>query len=144
RVEVAVIEVGLGGRFDATNVVHPAAAAITSIALDHEQYLGSTLEEIAFEKAGIVKPGSSVVFGEIPAPAAGVIRRAGVERGASVVPAAGGVQVTASFEEGRAIVSFVTPEDRYGPVMLALRGAHQVGNALVAVRLLEAARAAGI
>ena len=66
-----VIEVGLGGRFDATNVVDPVVAAITSIALDHEQYLGTTLEAIAFEKAGIVKPGVPVVVGDLPEEARG-------------------------------------------------------------------------
>ena len=62
-VEVAVIEVGLGGRFDATNVITPVVGAITSIGLDHQQHLGDTLEEIAFEKAGIIKPGMTVVVG---------------------------------------------------------------------------------
>ena len=57
EVDVAVLEVGLGGRFDATNVVTPMACAITTIALDHQEYLGTTLSSIAFEKAGIIKPG---------------------------------------------------------------------------------------
>ncbi|HEY6084350.1 MAG TPA: Mur ligase family protein, partial [Nitrospira sp.] len=55
KVDIAVLEVGLGGRFDATNVAQPSACAITTIALDHQEYLGSTIEAIAFEKAGIVK-----------------------------------------------------------------------------------------
>ncbi len=66
KVKVAVLEVGLGGRFDATNVVHPVACAITSIGLDHQQHLGDTIEQIAFEKAGIVKPGVPVVAGRLP------------------------------------------------------------------------------
>ena len=66
-VDTAVVEVGLGGRFDATNVITPAVTAITSIALDHERHLGATLAEIAFEKAGIIKPSIPVVVGEIPA-----------------------------------------------------------------------------
>ena len=65
RVDVAVLEVGLGGRFDATNVVHPVACAITTIALDHQEYLGRTEEAIAFEKAGIVKAAVPVVTGRI-------------------------------------------------------------------------------
>ena len=81
-VDVAVIEVGLGGRFDATNVVDPVVAAITSIALDHEQHLGTTLEAIAFEKAGIVKAGVPVVVGDLPEEARGVVRRVCQERGA--------------------------------------------------------------
>lgn len=63
EVDVAVIEVGMGGRFDATNVVTPALAVITHIAFDHREYLGDTLEKIAFEKAGIIKLGIPVVIG---------------------------------------------------------------------------------
>ncbi|HEX5438523.1 MAG TPA: Mur ligase family protein, partial [Gemmatimonadaceae bacterium] len=64
HVDVAVIEVGLGGRLDATNVITPLAAGVTSIGLDHQQYLGETIERIAYEKAGIFKPGRPVVIGE--------------------------------------------------------------------------------
>ncbi len=63
EVDVAVVEVGMGGRFDATNVVTPVLTVITHIALDHREYLGDTLQEIAFEKAGIIKPGIPVVIG---------------------------------------------------------------------------------
>ena len=66
QVDVAVIEVGLGGRFDATNVVTPRVAAITSIAFDHERHLGTTLARIAGEKAGIAKPGVPLVVGRLP------------------------------------------------------------------------------
>ena len=64
--DVAVVEVGLGGRFDATNVLTPTITAITSIAFDHERHLGHTLSEIAFEKAGIAKPGVPLVIGRLP------------------------------------------------------------------------------
>ncbi len=73
RVDIAVLEVGMGGRFDATNVVEPLATAITTIDLDHEAYLGSTIEAIAFEKAGIIKPGVPVVLGRIGESAGRVI-----------------------------------------------------------------------
>ena len=63
-VDVAVVEVGMGGRFDSTNVVDPVVCAITNIALEHTQYLGTTIEAIAFEKAGIIKPGVPVVVAE--------------------------------------------------------------------------------
>src|SRR6185369_15907141 len=62
--EIAVIEAGLGGRLDSTNVLTPLVAGVTSIGLDHTEYLGSTLEEIAREKAGIFKPGRPAVIGE--------------------------------------------------------------------------------
>lgn len=64
RVDIAIIEVGMGGRLDATNIVTPMVSVITNIALDHTQFLGNTLESIAYEKAGIIKPGIPVVIGE--------------------------------------------------------------------------------
>ena len=64
KVDVAIIEVGMGGRLDATNIITPLISVITNIALDHTQFLGNTLEAIAFEKAGIIKPGIPVVIGE--------------------------------------------------------------------------------
>ena len=64
EVDIAVIEVGLGGRLDSTNIITPLVSVITNIGLDHTQFLGETLAEIAFEKAGIIKPGLPVVVGE--------------------------------------------------------------------------------
>jgi dihydrofolate synthase/folylpolyglutamate synthase len=144
RVEVAVLEVGLGGRFDATNVVAAPAGAITSIGLDHERHLGSTLESIAFEKAGIIKQGMTVVIGRLPAPARGVIANCASERGAVLVDADEDVTMSSRMEEGRAILDVTTPLNRYRRVPLALRGEHQIGNALVALRLMEAAGEIGI
>jgi dihydrofolate synthase/folylpolyglutamate synthase len=74
RCDISLVEVGLGGRLDATNVVQPEIAVITSIGLDHCEYLGDTLEKIAAEKAGIIKPGRPVVLGRMPAAAENVIR----------------------------------------------------------------------
>ena len=82
QVDLAVVEVGLGGRFDATNIVEPEIAVITSIGLDHCDMLGDTLAQIAFEKAGIIKPGRPVVVGRVPAEAMEVIARLAAERGA--------------------------------------------------------------
>ncbi len=84
HVDIAVLEVGMGGRFDATNVVEPLAAAITTIDLDHEAYLGSTIEAIAFEKAGIIKPGVPLVLGRISDPARRVIESRAAAEGAPV------------------------------------------------------------
>ena len=122
-VAVAVVEVGLGGRLDATNVILPAVTAITSIAFDHERYLGSTIEEIAFEKAGIIKPGVPVVIGELQPEAAAVIHRIARERGADVI------RTTAADARGFSI---------------GLPGAHQAGNAAIAVKLLETLDAQGM
>jgi dihydrofolate synthase/folylpolyglutamate synthase len=143
-VEVAVIEVGLGGRFDATNVITPVAGAITTIGFDHQQHLGSTLGDIAFEKAGIIKPGMPVVTGTLPPEAMDVVRRVATERGAALLESAVDTQVAAEAVDGAARVTIQTPEGRYGPLTLALRGDHQIGNAVVATRLLETAAASGV
>jgi len=144
RTEVAVIEVGLGGRFDATNVIAPAACAITTIGFDHQQHLGHSLAEIAFEKAGIIKAGTPVVAGWLPDEAMDVVRRVAGERGAVLHEVPRDTTVDASMEGGAARVTFRTPRAGYGPYQLSLRGQHQVQNAAVAVRLLELAQDAGI
>jgi dihydrofolate synthase / folylpolyglutamate synthase len=144
RTEVAVIEVGLGGRFDATNVIHPAAGAITTIGFDHQQHLGHTLAEIAFEKAGIIKNGMPIVAGRLPPEAMDVVRRVARERAASLFETGSDVAVDAAPGDGRFVVTVRTSEATYGPLTLALRGEHQVHNAAVAVRLLEVARGGGL
>ena len=143
-VEVAVVEVGLGGRFDATNVVQPPVGAITSIALDHEQHLGHTIDRIAFEKAGIIKPGMTIVSGALPEAAMDVIRGVAIERGARLVEAATATHVESTMEDGRARLTIETGGARYGPALLALRGEHQIGNAAVAAAVLDAARQRGL
>jgi dihydrofolate synthase/folylpolyglutamate synthase len=140
-VEIAVIEVGLGGRLDATNVIVPAVAAMTSIAVDHQQYLGRSLREIAAEKAGIIKRGVPVVVGRMAPEVDEVIERVARERGAEVIRAWDGVDAVRTLS-GRVRlqpdrVRLRTPAHDYGELDIALRGAHQVGNAVVAVRLLE-------
>src|SRR5574337_1347627 len=72
-IDLAIVEVGLGGRLDATNVLDPEVTVITSIGLDHQEFLGSTLASVAYEKAGIIKPGTPVVVGNVPPEADGVI-----------------------------------------------------------------------
>jgi dihydrofolate synthase/folylpolyglutamate synthase len=116
-VDVAVCEVGLGGRLDATNVLVPAVTAITSIGLDHQRYLGTTLSEIAFEKAGIIKRGVPVVVGRLDPEPFRTIAAVARERGAPVIQAAIG---------------------DFADVPLRLRGAHQADNAAVAVSVLQA------
>lgn len=137
RIEVGVIEVGLGGRFDATNVIVPVAGAITTIDFDHQQHLGHTLDAIAFEKAGIIKPGMTIVLGPLVREARDVIARAASERGAALVESALDSRCTTRMTSGRARVTIETPYATYGPVTLGLRGSHQADNAVVAVRLLE-------
>jgi len=142
-VGVAVVEVGLGGRLDATNAEPSLAAAITSIDRDHEQFLGSDLAAIAREKAGVVHPGMVAVLGdgkpEVVAAVAAVCR----ERGARLVTVTG-TSVDAAMEAGRARLAIETARRRYGPVRLGLRGRHQIENAVTAVLLLEELEALGL
>ena len=147
-VQVAVCEVGLGGRLDATNVVAPVATAITSIALDHQQYLGQAPREIAREKAGIIKPGVPVVVGPMDVEARAEIERIAMERGAPVVHAvapgvASRASQTVSGLPGTQI-HLRTPAHDYGEFTLGLLGDHQAANASVAVRLLEALDERGV
>jgi len=138
RVNVAVLEVGLGGRLDATSIAPAAAGAITNIDLDHQQYLGDTLAAIAAEKAGIIRPGMTLVCGERRPEAFDVIAGACRDRGATLVRAWQGVTCAATSAGGASTIDLTTPARAYAPVTLALRGRHQVANAIVAVRLLEA------
>lgn len=85
RCDLSVIEVGLGGRLDATNIVTPLVSVITSISMDHCEFLGDTIEKIAAEKAGIIKPGRPVVLGRMPAEAERVIRAIASDLGAPVI-----------------------------------------------------------
>lgn len=82
KVDVAIIEVGLGGLLDSTNVVKPLLCGITTIGMDHMDILGDTLEEIAFQKAGIIKPGVPVVTGNIPSNAIAIIQQEADKKGA--------------------------------------------------------------
>jgi len=135
--EIAVVEVGLGGRLDSTNVITPVVSAITSIDFDHQQYLGTTLREIAFEKAGIIKPGVPVVVGPVGDEAFEVIAGVARERAAELIRAMDGTVV-------RGRCHFETARHQYGDIRLALRGQHQVVNAVVAIRVLETLDARGV
>jgi dihydrofolate synthase/folylpolyglutamate synthase len=138
-VEIAVVEVGLGGRLDATNVITPMAAVITSIDLDHQDLLGETLESIAREKAGVIKPGIPVVVGPVAPGARAVIEATCLEQGARLVSAAERVSVATSLADtagGETTVSLEAGDHRLEDVRLALRGRHQVDNAAVAFCLM--------
>lgn len=143
-IQVAVLEVGMGGRFDATNVVSPIAAAIPSIDLDHQEHLGATLAEIAFEKAGVIKPGMLVVTAETKSEPLAVLRRVCRERGATLVESVHGVETSVTLRDGVTVAEISTDIARYGPVRMGLRGRHQVRNACVALRLLERLGSRGI
>jgi dihydrofolate synthase/folylpolyglutamate synthase len=139
-VDVAVLEVGLGGRLDATNVAEPLASAIVTVDLDHQEYLGTSLAEIAAEKAGVLRQGRATVLGPLPDEARAAIERRAAEVDARLVVASEGVRV--EVHGGR--LDVVTPEGVYRGLCLPLPGAHQRDNLLVAIRLLEEAKAAGL
>ncbi len=144
RVQVAVIEVGLGGRLDATNVVRAPLAAITSIDIDHVAQLGDTLAQIAAEKAGVIMPGATVVSGVVEQESAAVIAIVAARQQARLVRAGDDVRIEAEQRDGETRVRLTTPMRAYGPVTLALRGTHQLANAIVAVRVLEALEERGV
>ena len=136
--ELAIIEVGLGGRYDATNVIgRPAASAITAISIDHREFLGHDLPTIAAEKAGIIKPGAPAITGHQDAAAMAVLQRQADLAGTALRARDRDWQVT---REGQGIRF----EDSAGTVMLpapALAGAHQLDNAGIAIAALRAATA---
>ncbi|HET7487644.1 MAG TPA: Mur ligase family protein [Acidimicrobiales bacterium] len=135
-VDAAVVEVGLGGLYDATNVVDAQVAVVTNVSFDHEDVLGPTLEGIAAEKAGIVKPGSTLVLGVTDDTLAPVFLGAGAERAWQLGRHFGATADRVAV--GGRLVSLRTPAAEYDDVYLPVHGAHQVANAAVAVAAAEA------
>lgn len=133
--DIAVHEVGLGGRFDATNILDPAVTVITHIDFDHERTLGRTLRQIAREKAGIIKPGTPLLVGALPADAHAAIERVATRIGSPLFTA---TQVFTDYERARnhalARLRFRFP----------LLGAHQARNLRVALACLLLVEASGI
>ncbi|HTW83074.1 MAG TPA: folylpolyglutamate synthase/dihydrofolate synthase family protein [Candidatus Sulfotelmatobacter sp.] len=137
EVDVAVIEAGVGGRLDGTNVLTPQVSIITNVGLDHVEILGSTLEEIARDKAGIAKPGIPLISDVARGPAREQIERICVQVGAPFVSVADSVVVEARGDEryGQSF-ALTTPVDRY-EIALPVLGDFQQRNAATAVRALE-------
>jgi dihydrofolate synthase/folylpolyglutamate synthase len=167
KVDAAVMEVGLGGRLDATNVCRPVVSVITSISFDHMQQLGNTLAAIAGEKAGIIKPGVPVVSGVIEPEPRDVIRQVGRERGAPLIERGTDFDFTYEpprhlvREAGRGRLEFrrvassaakTHQADSGGsrgtrphptPYSLSLPGKHQAANAATALAAIDVLRTAG-
>jgi dihydrofolate synthase / folylpolyglutamate synthase len=137
EVGVAVIEAGVGGTLDGTNVLHPQVAVITNVALDHVDILGETVEEIARDKAGIAKRGVPLVTNVRDASARRIIEHACADAGAPFVSVADSVTIEPRGGEryGQSF-AVVTPDDRYD-VALPLLGDFQQENAATAIRALE-------
>ncbi len=132
RVDVAVVETGMGGRHDATNVLCPALCAITNIALDHTQYLGDMLEAIAFEKAGILKPGVPCVTGPLVPGPAGVIQERALAVGAPLLMAVRDFDFSVSGTPMAPLLSLRHDALSLEHVPVGLPGAHQGANAALA------------
>lgn len=136
QVDVAILEVGMGGRLDATNVITPLVSVITNVSMDHEQYLGNTLAAVAFEKAGVIKPGIPVVAGVGADDSLTVVAQVCEERNAPL------------FLLGREFEAVRTPEGSWeyrgietshslADLHCRLKGGYQIGNAALALAALE-------
>lgn len=138
QVDVIILETGLGGRLDATNVITPQVAVITSISLEHTRYLGSDLQSIAAEKGGIIKPNTPVIAGSLPEAALQVIKKIAREKNARVIMTDQAVTVRRQKQtiEGQKI-SIESAANSYGSVLLPLLGAYQLGNVAMAIAALE-------
>jgi dihydrofolate synthase/folylpolyglutamate synthase len=138
-VDVAIVEVGLGGTWDATNIADGAVAVVTPVSLDHTAYLGGTVEEIATDKAGIIKPGAVAVLAQQPLPAAEALLRRVVTVGASVVRE--GLEfgvLNRDLAVGGQRLDLRGLRGDYTDIVLPLFGAYQAGNAAVALAAVEA------
>jgi len=147
-IDVGVVEVGLGGRLDATNVIMPEVSVITSLSLDHTYLLGDTLAQIAYEKAGIIKSGVPVVSAPQPAEAMSVLEKVSRERGSTLIE----VGRDWDYDPGPADLSgqsFTVRRVTEGDTALAgeywipLLGRHQLENGTAAIASLEAMRERG-
>jgi dihydrofolate synthase/folylpolyglutamate synthase len=138
-VDVAIIEVGVGGTWDCTNVADGAVAVVTPISIDHVRYLGSTIPAIAADKAGIIKPGAVAVLAQQPVEAAEELLRRVSEVGAVV--AREGLEFGVTGRElalGGQLLSVHSLLGDYDELFLPLFGAHQAGNAVCALAAVEA------
>jgi dihydrofolate synthase / folylpolyglutamate synthase len=145
KIDVGVVEVGLGGRFDATNVLQPIVSVITSLSMDHMNLLGSTIEQIAFEKAGIIKPNVPVVSSPQRPEALAVIEKTAQERNAPLVVVGRDVpfEMLAASIDGQEF-SLTDQNGASYSYKIPLLGAHQISNAATAITTLKVAEQYGL
>lgn len=137
RVELAILEVGLGGRLDATNAVSPILSVVTSVDFDHQAILGNEIKEIAAEKAAIIKTGARAVIGrQKHQMAANVLMRRCLD--ANVLPVFANEPTDVSIRDyGRTSFDYESTNNQYSRIMLGLRGGHQAENAAAAIEAAE-------
>ena len=138
EVEIAILETGLGGRLDSTTAAKAETVGITQIAMDHEEYLGNTIESIAAEKAAIIHPGVKVVVvaDHQPSEALAVIKRRCEQNNVRAAIGECAVRIE-EVNDGYFCATFQTPATVYTRVRLGLAGEHQIDNAAVAIQLAE-------
>jgi dihydrofolate synthase/folylpolyglutamate synthase len=142
KVDIAIIETGLGGRLDATNVLRPLLSVITNIGLEHTEILGRTIPKIAFEKAGIIKPHTPCVTGERSAEALRVFRRIARQRGAPLVVVRHQSTIRHASILGTRF-DLRLGNTLYRNLFLSLAGDHQIRNAALAIAAVDCLRKRG-
>ncbi len=135
EVDLAIVETGMGGRLDATNVIAPEVSVITNIGLDHQEYLGATLSSVAREKAGIIKKGVPLVTGALQPVAQGIMKTACMNKDAPLYRFKSDFRVRRNSKGG---FQYRGMGMNLPSLTLNLRGQHQLGNAAVALATLEA------
>lgn len=139
-VELAILETGLGGRLDATTAANAEIAAITRIDIDHQEYLGETIEEIAAEKAAIIRAGSRVVIGRQSDEAMAVLQNRCLELEIAPVTYCEPIFWAVDMVKRSAVVGFRTSDEEYWDASLGLAGHHQIENACTTVLVAEKLR----
>jgi len=147
-VDVAVVECGLGGRLDSTNIIQPEVAAVTAISLDHTQYLGDTVELIAQEKAGVFKPGAHALTYEQPPEVIAALRQTAEQNGATLEVLGHDIDFSSRFEATPRLgphtcICLSSERSAYEHVNVPLQGEHQSLNCGLALAILDKLRERG-
>lgn len=143
-IDIAVVEVGMGGRLDSTNVITPLVSVITNIDLEHTEFLGTTLELIAAEKAGIIKPGVPVVTGATQPEVLQVIQKRADQAKSKVYRMGRDFKSEHMVSGGRQRFDYLGIEESFGALAISLLGRYQVENACLATAAIECLRKAGV
>lgn len=154
KVDIAVVEVGMGGRFDSTNIITPILSVITNISLDHQQFLGNTLSKIAFEKAGIIKKNIPVVIGESHPETENIFIKKAKECSSPIYFA--DQKIRATHSDFRNQIGFITPKEisftiheirnnkiRYYNLLLDLTGDYQQKNIVTVIQSVDILKTLG-
>jgi dihydrofolate synthase/folylpolyglutamate synthase len=144
KIDIGVIETGMGGRLDSTNVITPLVSVITNIDLEHQEFLGTTLEQIAAEKAGIIKPGVPIVTGAVQPEALRVIEREAASKNAPLYCLSRdftGKNLTSGHDQ---VFDYQGIKRSSDAMRIAMRGRYQVDNACLALAAVECLQNAGI